>query len=120
MMQEIDKTKFQRAVVPEDATNLDIQTIDAADASQKLECVTIYAQFLKRDDTHSCHLIFSRSKLIPDGLSQPTTKLFAATMNVHTGRIVRRALQENHKEKMKLTDNQFVLHWLGNHEKAEK
>ena len=75
---------------------------------------------LKRDDTHSCHLIFSRSKLIPDGLSQPTTKLFAATMNVNTGRIVRRALQENHKEKMKLTDNQFVLHWLGNHEKAEK
>ena len=45
MMQEIDKTKFQRAVVPEDANNLDIQTIDAADASQKLECVTTYAQF---------------------------------------------------------------------------
>ena len=41
MMQEISKIKFQRAVVPEDAINLDIQTIDAADASQKLACVAI-------------------------------------------------------------------------------
>ena len=41
-------------------------------------------------------------------------------MNVHTGEIVRRALQENHKGKMKLTDSQDVLHWLTNHEKAVK
>ena len=120
MMQEIGKIKFQRAVVPEDAINLDIQTIDAADASQKLACVAIYARFLKKDGTHSCQLIFSRSKLIPDGLSQPRAELFAATMNAHTGEIVRRALQENHKGKMKLTDSQVVLHWLSNHEKAVK
>ena len=117
MMQEIGKIKFQRAVVPEDAINLDIQTIDAADASQKLACVAIYARFLKKDGTHSCQLIFSRSKLIPDGLSQPRAELFAATTNAHTGEIVRRALQENHKGKMKLTDSQVVLHWLSNHEK---
>ena len=36
MMQEIGNIKFQRAVVPDDALNLDIQAIDAADASQKL------------------------------------------------------------------------------------
>ena len=69
-MQEIGKIRFQRAVVPEDAITLDIQRIDAADASQKLACVTIYARFLKRDGTHSCQLIFSRLKLIPDGLSR--------------------------------------------------
>ena len=120
MMQEISKIKFQRAVVPEDAINLDIQTIDAADASQKLACVAIYARFLKKDGTHSCQLIFSRSKLIPDGLSQPRAELFAATMNAHTGEIVRRALQENHKGKMKLTDSQVVLHWLSNYEKTVK
>ena len=43
-MQEIDKIIFQRAVVPEDAINLDIQTIDAADASKKLACVATYAR----------------------------------------------------------------------------
>ena len=41
-------------------------------------------------------------------------------MNAHTGEIVRRALQENHKGKMKRTVNQVVLHWLSNHEKAVK
>ena len=96
MMQEIGKIKFQRAVVPEDAINLDIPTIDAADASQKLACVTIYARFLKKDGTHSCQLIFSRSKLIPDGLSQPRVELFTATMNAHTDKIVRRALITDH------------------------
>ena len=35
MMQEIGNLRFQRAVVPEDAANLDINTIDAADASKK-------------------------------------------------------------------------------------
>ena len=119
-MQEIGKIKFQRAVVPEDAINLHIQKIDAADTSQKLACVAIYTRFLKKDGTHSCQLIFSRSKLIPDGLSQPRAELFAATMNAHTGEIVRRSLQENCKGKMKLTDSQVVLHWLSNHEKAVK
>ena len=33
MMQEISRIKFQRAVVPDYAINLDIQTIDAAEAS---------------------------------------------------------------------------------------
>ena len=35
MMQEIGNLRFQRVVVPEDAANLDINTIDAADASNK-------------------------------------------------------------------------------------
>ena len=116
-MQEIGKIKFQRAVVPENTINLDIQTTDAADASKKL---AIHARILKKDGTHSYQLIFFRSKLIPDGLSQPRAKLFAATMNAHTGTIVKRALQENHKGKMKLTDNQVVLFWLSNHETAVK
>ena len=68
MMQEIGRIKFQRAVVPEGATNLDIQTIDAADVSKKLACVAIYARYFKRNGTHSYQFIFSRSKLIPDGL----------------------------------------------------
>ena len=54
------------------------------------------------------------------GLSQPRAELFAATMNAHTGEIVRRALQENHKGKLKFADRQVVLHWLNNHEKTVK
>ena len=52
---------------------------------------------------------------MPGGLSQPRAELLPATMNVHTGDIVRRALQENQKGKMKIRDSQVVLHWLSNH-----
>ena len=36
MMQEIGSLRFQRVVVPEDAVNLDINTIDTADASSNI------------------------------------------------------------------------------------
>ena len=85
--------------------------MDAADASQKLACVALHARFLKKDGTHSCQLIISRSKLITDGLSKPRAEFFAPTMNADTGEIVWRALQENQKGKMKLTDSGLVIHW---------
>ena len=107
MMQEIGK-------VPEDAVNLKINTIDAADASKKLACTAIYARFLKKDGTYSCQLVFSHSKIIPVGLTQPRAELFAATMNTHTGEIVRRAFQSNHKETVKLCDSQVTLFWINN------
>ena len=66
MMQEIGTLRFQRAVVPEDSVNLDINTIDAADASNKMACVAIYARFLRRNGTYSCQPVFSRSKVVPD------------------------------------------------------
>ena len=88
MMQEIGNLRFQRAVVLEDVVNLDINTIDAADASNKMTCVSIYARFLRRNGTYSCKLVFSRSKVVPDGLSQPRAKLLAATLNTHTGETI--------------------------------
>ena len=120
MMQEIGKLKFKRAIVPEDAVNLDINTIDAADASKKVACVAIYARFLRKNGTYSCQLVFSRSKLIPNGMSKPRAELFAATMNTHTGEVVRRAFQGNHKKKIKLTDSQVTLHWICNPDKLLK
>ena len=102
---------MQRAVVPEDALNLDINTIDATDASKK--------EFLKRNGTYSCQLVFSRSKVVPDGLSQPRAELLAATLK-HTGETVKRAFQGNHKESVKLTDSQVTLHWINNQNKPLK
>ena len=52
MMQEIGNLKFKREIVPEDAVNLDINTIDAADASSKVACVAIYAGILRKNGTY--------------------------------------------------------------------
>ena len=82
--------------------------------------MAISPKFFRRNVTHSCQLNFSRSKLIPGGLSQPRSELLSPTMNIHTGHIVRWTLQENQKGKMKSRDSQVVLHWLSNHEKAVK
>ena len=51
VMHKIGKVKFKFAVVPEDAVNLNINTVDTADTSKKLACTTTYARFLKKDGT---------------------------------------------------------------------
>ena len=56
LINEIGKVTFQRAVVPSDAVNLEIQTIDNADASRDLICCAIYARFKKKDGRYSCYL----------------------------------------------------------------
>ena len=77
----------------EDAVNLSVNLIDAAYASKQLAFAVIHARFLKKDETYSCQLMFSHSKMIPDGLTQPRGELFAATFNTHTSSIVRKTFQ---------------------------
>ena len=60
-------------------------------------CVAIYARFLGRNGTYFCQLVFSGSKVVPDGLSQPRAELLAAALKKHTGETVKRGFQENHK-----------------------
>ena len=86
--------------------NLDRNTIDAVDASNKMACIAVYARFLRRNDKYSCQLVFSGSKVVPDGLRQPRAELLAATLNTHTGETVKRAFQDNHKGSVKLSDSQ--------------
>ena len=84
MIQVIGNLRFQRLVVSKDTVNLDINTVDSADLSNKVACIAIYARFLRRNGTYSCQLVFSRSKVVPDGLSQPRAELLAAALNAQT------------------------------------
>ena len=97
MMQEIKDMRYNRAIVPDDATSLDINTIDIGDASKSMVCTAVYARFKRKNGTFSCQLVFARSKLVPEGMSQPRAELFAAVTNVHTGEVVKRAFGESHK-----------------------
>ena len=120
MMEEISSIKYKRAIVPEDAINLEINTIDTGDASKDVACVAIYARFQRKCGKFSCQLVFARSRLIPDGTTQPRGELSAATLNVHTGEVVRRAFGKLHKSSLKLTDSQIVLFWINGTEKQLK
>ena len=114
MMQEIKNIKFNRAIIPKDAISLNINTVDIGDASKNIACAAIYARCERLNGQFSCQLIFSRSKVVPDSMSQPRAELFAAVLNAHTGE--RKYLQSS----TKLTDSQTVLHWISNSDKSLK
>ena len=70
MMQEIENIKFNRAIMPKDAISLNINTVDTGDASKSIACVAVYARCERSNGEFSWQLIFSRSKLVPDSVSQ--------------------------------------------------
>ena len=114
MIKEISKVKFKRCVVPPDAVSLDVNTVDAGDASKEIACATIYVRYQRKDGSYSCELVFARSKILPDGTTQPRAEMVAALLNTHTGEVVRRALSKYHKYSTKLTDSKIVLCWISN------
>ena len=113
-LDELRKIKFRRTIVPSNAKNLDIITLDTADASSKLICVAIYARFELKDNSFSCQLIFARSKVLPEDTSTPRAELMAATMNAATGHTVKKALGNFHKRSIKFSDSLVALHWISN------
>ena len=112
MIKEIGTLRYKRAIVPPDAKNLDIVTIDTGDASSILICVAIYVRFEKRDGSFSCQLVFARTKVLPEGTTTPRGEMMAAVMNAATGYTVKKALGDHHKKAFKLTDSTVALHWI--------
>ncbi|XP_066929622.1 uncharacterized protein [Clytia hemisphaerica] len=110
MLQEIKTTKFKRAAVPSDASNLEINTLDFGDASENLIYAAIYARFKLTNGSYSCQLVFARSRLVPEEMTQPRAELYAALVNTHAGEVVRKSFQ--HATSVKFTDSQIVLYWI--------
>ena len=73
-----------------------------------------------KNGSYSCHFVFSRSRLIPDNMTQPRAELYAALINTHTGEVVRRAFGKHHNNALKFTDSQIVLHWISNQNRPLK
>ena len=112
MMQEIGSIRFKRAVIPEDAIDTCIETIDAGDASQTMMCVAIYGCFRRKSGGHSSQLVFARSKVVPKDMTLPRAELLAASINASTGFVVQKAFGDRFRKCLKLTDSQVALHWI--------
>ena len=48
LMGELKNLKWKRAVVPEDAVSLDVNTLEFGDASKVLVCVAIYVRYQRK------------------------------------------------------------------------
>ena len=59
MIKEMVNIRFNRLFVPGDAVDLNVETIDVADASCSLNCASIYGRFKRKNGEYSCQLIFS-------------------------------------------------------------
>ena len=120
VMKDLGEVRFKRAIIPEDAVNTDIETLDFGDASKSLVCTCIYARFQRKNGEFSCQLVFARTRTVPKGLSLPRAELLAALINTHTGEVVRRSFGSICKSSLKFTDSQIALHWISNDEKPLK
>ena len=89
MIQELKNIRYKRAVIPIDAVTADMETIEFSDASQKMICVAIYVRFLRKSGEYSSQLLFSRTKIVPQGMTLPRAELLAASLNASTGHISR-------------------------------
>ena len=79
LIKELGTLQFRRAIVPENAASLDIETIDTADAGENLVCAANYARFKLRGGGHSCRLIFARTKIVHD-ITIPRAELVAGSI----------------------------------------
>ena len=114
VIKEMANIRFNRLFVPGDAVDLNVETIDVADASCLLICAAIYGRFKRKNAEYSCLLIFSRPNLVPDNITMPRAELLAAVLNSRTGHIVKCSLGNYFSKCIKLTDSQIVLNWIHN------
>ena len=113
---ELKNIIFKRAVIPDDAESIEATTLDFGDAI----CVAIYIRFKRKCGKFSCQLLFSKSRLVPDEMSQPRGELYAAVINAHAGEVTRKALYKIHKGSIKFTDSQIALYWITNENRSLK
>ena len=112
MINDLKNIKYKRAVVPDDAVDMNVDTIDTADASQDMICAAIYVRFRLKSGGYSCQLVLARTKIVPQGTTQPRAELLAALMNASTGHVVKMSFGDRHKECLKLTDSQVAMFWI--------
>ena len=118
VMKQLGNLKYRRCVVPEDALNLDMETIEMADASLEMACSVVYARFKRKNGQYSCQLIFARSKTVPTDMTIPRAELLAAILNASTGHTSFNSLKDFITKRIHVTDSLVVLSWLNNVERG--
>ena len=65
-------------------------------------------------------MVFSRSKILPEGTSIPRGELAAALLNATTGFVVKKSFGKHLKSYSKFTDSQVALFWIHSRDKPLK
>ena len=111
VIQELGTLKFQRSIVPNDAENLNVETINSADAGDNLICASVHVRYKLRSGGFSCQLIFARTKVHHE-TTTPRAEMEAAVLNASTSHVVKTSLKKWYQKCTNVTDSQVVLHWI--------
>ena len=117
LMEQIGDLIYNRAVVPSNAVDMNVEIIGAGDASEKMACSGSYIRFKLRDNGYSCQLILAKTKIVPGDTTLPRAELFAATLCVHVFEIARRSLKNNIVDYLMVLDSEIALYWLSSQSK---
>ena len=120
LINKLDGIKFSRATVPMDAVSLDMETIEAGDASSVLICAAVYVRFKRKNGMYSCELVIGKSKLVPSGMTIPRAELYAAEVNTALGQMAHRAFGAQIIQRYKITDSKVAYYWIHSWEKPLK
>ena len=120
LMKQLKDLRFNRATVPPDAVDLNMELIEAGDASTSLICAGIYVRFKRRSGKYSCQLVVGKSKIVPKGMSVPRAELYAAEINSVLGELAVRALGDHVIKRFKITDSKVAYFWINAWEKPLK
>lgn len=113
-IEEIQRAKgifFNRAVIPTNASCLDLDVIISTDASQFAAAAVAHVRVPMKDGSFSTQLLCAKSKLTKN-TTIPKAELKGVVMGASVGHIVKKCLGILCKEVTYVTDSTIALYWI--------
>ena len=116
-IQKLKGLQYNRAIIPTDAVNTNMELVAVGDAANDLKICGVWGRFLRQNGEYSSQLIIGRSLLGKENSSIPKEELEAMTATSNLLWMVRRALSEWVVDYMLLSDSVISLCWVTNENK---
>ena len=111
MMKDFGNLKFKRATIPDNAINLDIQTLDFGEQANQWYVRVYMPDFRGNMDLFRVSWFYPEPELYQEACDY---------QELNRGEVVRRSFKNLHKEAFNFTDSQISLFWITNDQKPLK
>ena len=114
-IQDVRLIKWRRAVVPVDAVDpTKMRLIETNDGSQYGSSCAVYAGFLLKDGSYSCHLLFARSTINDPSYSVPRNEQLGSVLGAQCLYILRHIFKNRIENMISVGDSRCNICWETN------
>ena len=110
-IRQLKEVKFRRAVIPKEASSLNVDLIISSDSSQNIAIACIHARVKLISGGYSVQLLTAKSKLVRYK-TIPKGELRAAAMGASLGHVAKLNLGDKYGHSIHVTDSTVALHWI--------